>query len=219
MPSRRELLDATTVAAVTTLAGCTSVFADDGSHAIDSAVSPIRPDVVATVVASDSTDWRPEDADIYATGLLFERDDEPGFVLVTWFRIELGDDWTHSAFQTSHEWNWSEFPIRSEVDTFDSNTRRTDDDPQFTLAVEQESTSVEWDVSNVSLGSGAREYEFASSVEDASPDLEDRVATVSFFVEFEEDRRFGSEHQSGSTLQLDYGDGAAAEWEVEHGAE
>lgn len=210
MPSRRALLGAGTTTTVTALAGCTTVFGSDGTHEFDHDGDSL-PTADTTVAASDSTDWQPEEGYIDANGLVHELDDDSGFVLVTEYRVEShGDDWLHSRFQTKHEWS---LPTRTEVAEFDSNTRRTDEDPQFDLDVEERGESIEWELSLVDPKTRPLTYQFASKIEDANPQPGDRIADVRFFAEYEEDGFLGAERETGSSLRLDYGDGAAEDWE------
>lgn len=210
MPSRRTLLGAGATAAVTTLAGCGTAFGSGGTHELQPN-SDIQPDEDATVAASDSADWRPEDSYVEANGLLFERDDDSGFVLVTEYRVESSDDWPHSGFQTSHE--WESIPGRTDVTKFDSNARRTDDDPLLSVDIEETADAIEWDLALVTSKTRPLTYAFASSVDEADLSPGDRVAAVPFFAEYEQDRFFGSTRGTGSRLRLNYGDGAAEDWE------
>ncbi|MFP9192725.1 hypothetical protein [Natronosalvus vescus] len=209
MPSRRTLLATATATVAAAFGGCTVVTGSDGTHTLKPD-RPALPTVDATVAASDSVEWRPDEGYVEVTALLFEHDDGSGFTLSTRCRVESHDeDRPHSRFRATHDWS----RILGEITAFDSNAQRTDSNPAFTYANREQRDELEWELSIDDPEPYPRVYRFASEFDPVVVSAGDRIARTTLVAEYEKDRFFGGTCQTGTTLQLEYGEGAAEDWE------
>ncbi|MFP8958491.1 hypothetical protein ACLI4Y_17395 [Natrialbaceae archaeon A-CW3] len=209
MPSRRTLLATGTAMAAAALGGCTVVTGTDGTHTL-TPDRPALPSVDATVAASDSVEWLPDEGYVEATAFLFEHDDGSGFTLSTRCRVETHDeDRPHSRFRTTQDWSRS----LGEITAFDSNAQRTDSNPTFAFEHREQRDELEWELSIEDPEPYPRVYRFASEIDPAVVSPGDRVASATVVAAYEKNQFFGGTRRTSTTLRLDYGEGAAEDWE------
>lgn len=210
MSSRRSLLTAGGGVAAMAVAGCTTLFSGGGTHTLDDDATTLPTETA--VAASEHRELTIGPGYVNADAVLYEIGD--AFVVHVRCRVETNeDDWAHTRFRTEHDWR-GDGPL--DVQAYTSNAIPSDDDPLFELETAETGEWIEWDANLIGGQRRPLTYEFASRADRGGPDLGERLVDTQLEVWYDESGIFGSERGGGTTLRIEYGDGAADGWQPPH---